>query len=200
MTISINKGSNYNEDVLITRVNQLFFTAFKQKFVYRLFSETDALTISQLFSEYICRIHPDKLIIAECDKQICGCLFMIDHNVSYSYFRYSIKKSFILKERIKIGLFFMFFSHNVKIDEVYIEFLSVSPSFRNKGIGRKLIEACKSQTTNMRLTLYVATENYPAVALYKKLEFVSTKMQTSYLSLLLSGFHKWHFMEYGVVK
>lgn len=125
---------------------------------------------------------------------------MIDHITGYNYLKYLIKKRFSLKNRIKLFIFFAFFSHKVAKEELYIEFLSVSPRHRNKGVGQKLINACKNETLGKKLTLYVAMDNVPALRLYKKEQFQTVKIENSHIGKLLSGMETWQFMEWKETK
>ncbi|MGH1848665.1 N-acetyltransferase [Enterococcus gilvus] len=200
MNIQIKRADNYNHKNLVQSVNELFYTAFKEKFVYHFFSAEMAIKISTLFSEYICQNKPKSIIIAESDNNIIGCAFMIDHITGYNYLKYLIKKRFSLKNRIKLFIFFAFFSHKVAKEELYIEFLSVSPRHRNKGVGQKLINACKNETLGKKLTLYVAMDNVPALRLYKKEQFQTIKIENSHIGKLLSGMETWQFMEWKETK
>ncbi|WP_282675039.1 GNAT family N-acetyltransferase [Lactococcus lactis] len=200
MTIQIKRGDNYNQESLIGTVNELFYTAFKEKFVYKLFSEEMTIRISSLFSEYICKNKPNLLIIAEIDENIMGCAFMINHKESYYDFKYLIKKQLSLKNRIKLFLFFSFFSHKVTKEELYIEFLSVLPHYRNKGVGQKLINACKNQAMDKKLTLYVAMDNVPALRLYKKEQFQTVKTESSRIGKFFTGIKEWEFMEWWAIE
>lgn len=200
MSIHIKRADHYNHESLIKSVNELFYTAFKEKFVYKFFNETTAMKISTLFSEYICQNKPKSLIIAENDAEIIGCIFMINHTENYHDFKYLIKKQFSLKNRIKLFIFLGFFSHKVTKEESYIEFLSVSPEYRQKGVGKRLINSCKNETHDKKLTLYVAKDNIPALTLYKKEQFQTVKTKNSRIGKFLSGIKEWQLMEWRSIE
>ena len=125
---------------------------------------------------------------------------MINHKESYYDFKYLIKKQLSLKNRIKLFLFFSFFSHKVTKEELYIEFLSVLPHYRNKGVGQKLINACKNQAMDKKLTLYVAMDNVPALRLYKKEQFQTVKTESSRIGKFFTGIKEWEFMEWWAIE
>ncbi|WP_350343273.1 N-acetyltransferase [Proteinivorax tanatarense] len=61
---------------------------------------------------------------------------------------------------------------NIKDDEFYISNIAVSPSFRKKGIGKKLLEHVYKESKNLglkNLVLDVATKNEKAIGLYKNI-------------------------------
>lgn len=69
------------------------------------------------------------------------------------------------------------------IDECHITNVAVLPEYRNKGIGKmlinKMIEICKcSEITTM--TLEVRVSNIPAINLYKKFGFFSVGKRPNY--------------------
>lgn len=196
MSIQIKRGDYYNHENLIKSINELFYTAFKEKFVYKLFNDTTAMRISNLFSEYICQNKAKSLIIAENDAEVIGCVFMMNYTENYQHLKCLINKQFSLKNRIKLFIFFGFFSHKVTKGEIYIEFLSVSPEYRQKGVGKRLVTSCKSETNGKKLTLYVAEDNMPALTLYKKEQFQTVKKENSQVGKYLSGIKEWQLMEW----
>lgn len=200
MIILIKKANHYPDKELCEALKELFYTGFKAKFSYRLFSEALALRIAALFSEYICRNKSSMLMVAESEAKIVGCAYMINHQVNDKYFNHLINKHFSFLNRMKLFLFFAFFSHKVAKEEVYLEFLSVFPQYQNKGVGKKLIAACKKATQEKKLTLYVARNNIPARSLYEKEQFKTVKIERSFIGKFLSGIKEWQFMEWRPIK
>jgi ribosomal protein S18 acetylase RimI-like enzyme len=81
-------------------------------------------------------------------------------------------------------------NHRVGNDEIYIEMLGVAPAWRGRGIARYLINHARvvAQTRHLkRLTLDVATDNIPALELYKKLGFAIKSKQHSRLLRWITG-------------
>lgn len=74
-------------------------------------------------------------------------------------------------------------------DEGYIDFVGVHPKARKMGIGTKLINHCKEFCSNdlklSKCTLYVASSNTKAIALYKRLGFERVNTTKSFLSKYL---------------
>lgn len=61
------------------------------------------------------------------------------------------------------------------VDEAYVEELAVDPSARRLGAARSLLAACADEARRAgrrRLTLWVTTNNAPAIALYRSEGFV----------------------------
>lgn len=63
MNIQIKRADNYNHKNLVQSVNELFYTAFKEKFVYHFFSEEMAIKISTLFQNIFVRISQNQSLL-----------------------------------------------------------------------------------------------------------------------------------------
>lgn len=71
------------------------------------------------------------------------------------------------------------------IDEGHITNIAVHPQYRKKGIGEMLLKEliAKSESEGvLRFTLEVRTSNKPAIALYKKMGFVTEGVRKGYYS------------------
>ena len=72
------------------------------------------------------------------------------------------------------------------LDEGYISNVAVSPEFRRRGLGDRLIDALLERADDLKLafvTLEVRASNAPAIALYKKHGFVPVGQRKNYYDL-----------------
>lgn len=77
-------------------------------------------------------------------------------------------------------------NHRCTADEIYIEMLGVAPEWRGRGVARRLMRhaSAMAQLKQMRrLTLEVASDNRPAIGLYRKMGF---EIQSDHRSRLLN--------------
>lgn len=82
--------------------------------------------------------------------------------------------------------------------EVHVNNIAVDENYRNKGIGKKLLTyAMEYYPRNkiMGFTLEVREDNYPAIALYKKMGFISVGMRKGYYKNNKDAFIMWKMIE-----
>lgn len=74
-------------------------------------------------------------------------------------------------------------SYSVAIDEASVNNIAVDLNYRNKGIGKLLVEYiidnCKKGSVK-RIFLEVSADNYPAINLYSKYEFRIINLRRKY--------------------
>ncbi|NKC59418.1 GNAT family N-acetyltransferase [Vagococcus fluvialis] len=81
-----------------------------------------------------------------------------------------------------------------------MDFIAVSPIFRELGIGRKLINYCKTYCEKEFLTLHVAKNNANAVHLYQSEGFEIDKDLSSLIGSSMTGIKESWFMRWGEMK
>lgn len=78
----------------------------------------------------------------------------------------------------KVAFLGLLFEERTAPDELYLESLAVSASHRNRGIGRKLLDAVLEQAVAEGLTrvrLHVVEPNLRAKAFYERVGFETTR-------------------------
>lgn len=64
-------------------------------------------------------------------------------------------------------------------ERIEINNIEVKPEFRNKGIGTKLLKKL-TETVEKSISLEVRKNNYPAIKLYKKFNFIEKATRKNY--------------------
>lgn len=62
----------------------------------------------------------------------------------------------------------------------WIATIAVDPRYRQKGIGRALLQACESKLGVPRVRLTVRTSNHAAIAMYEKEGYATTEIWKAY--------------------
>ncbi|EFS03577.1 acetyltransferase, partial [Listeria seeligeri FSL S4-171] len=168
----------------------------KSKFTKTLFSKVEVPEVVSAFCHFLYTEKGENLLIAMCDDKICGCLFLTSNSDSYGNLVSSLRTRLSLPQTLKLLFLLGLLSHTPKPQERYIDFIAVSPHFRGRGIGKKLIFQCKKLFPNERVNLYVAKNNGNAYQLYKKLGFQVIKKNNSALAGMLTGIKEWYMMEW----
>ncbi len=84
------------------------------------------------------------------------------------------KLHFWVVTKLKDDLPLAYLCFNFVIDEIYIRNLTVGPSERRKGIGKKLLDLCclwGKRKGAVRIVLDVRVGNYSAISFYRKCGF-----------------------------
>lgn len=82
--------------------------------------------------------------------------------------------------------------------EVHVNNIAVDENYSNKGIGEKLLNYAMGfypRNQIMGFTLEVREDNYPAIALYKKMGFISVGMRKGYYKNNKDAFIMWKMIE-----
>ncbi|MFD1900944.1 GNAT family N-acetyltransferase [Enterococcus termitis] len=174
------------------------YQGFEPKFTAKLFAKDQAKDVAAVLGHYLCKTKPEQLLIAESDQEICGCLFLNEKGDTYHDLKRLGQSNFSLFEHLKVALLLTILSHSPKKEELYIDFIVVSSTFRSRGIGHELLAYCQSfaQKQQKRLTLYVSAANKRAMTLYQKEGFVPTKKTSSFLSQSIVKNKQWYFMQW----
>jgi ribosomal protein S18 acetylase RimI-like enzyme len=196
MSITIQNIRDYCKKDIIEKVSFLICTGFESKFTKKLFSEKEVLKVVNAFCNYIYTEKGESLYVAEYNDEVCGCLFLTTNNDKYRNLYSSLSDFLSFSQRLKLLLLLGLLSHKPKPNERYIDFITVSSGFRNKGVGRALLSHCTNTFNNERLTLYVAKDNTIAYELYKYLDFKVVKKSSSLLMGTMTGMKGWYMMEW----
>lgn len=200
MGLLIQSGTEYPKEKLIEPLTELILAGFKGKFIYRFFSIKETETIAKALSVFLASEKSANLMIAEKNKKICGCVYVINKGESNKLLNYYLAQHFSKRKIRKVWLLLGFLSHQPKENELHIDFIAVSPVFRGLGIGRKLINYCKIHCEKEFLTLHVAKNNANAVRLYQSEGFVVKKDLNSLLGSFMTGIKDWWFMRWEKYK
>lgn len=101
--------------------------------------------------------------------------------------------------KLYVGLWLL--NHAPKDKECYVDFIAVNPLYQGRGVGSQLLSFAEEFAANNNLTslsLYVASQNKGAMALYTRLGFVVQKTVNSLLTRFFVGFDEWKFMSKNV--
>lgn len=116
----------------------------------------------------------ENTLIAEIDGQPVGIMISYD-GALYSTLRV---KTFSEVGR-SMNCDFSNMADEAEAGEYYLDSLAVSPEFRHRGIGRKLLTAAMESGRKLgigKATLLVSPQNPPALRLYSSLGFKTTRM------------------------
>lgn len=199
MNITIKAASDYTGHDIEEKVTALIYESFKSKFTTCLFSDQEAHRIASTLSQFLCLTKADQIFLAETPYGIGGCFYLAKKNDTYYYLKHLLKHNYSIVDRIKVTFLLSLLSHPVKETELYIDFISILPKFRSKGIGQQLIAHCKalSRKHQRPLTLYVAQNNQRALAFYQREHFIKKKQRTSLLTQQLIKNKHWYYMEWS---
>lgn len=196
MSILIKNVKDCDDKDITEKVSSLVCNGFGSKFTKKLFSKKEVLTVVHAICSYIYAEKERNLFVAECDGEVCGCLFLTTNNDTYHNFYSSLSHFLSVSQRLKLLLLLGLLSHRPKSNEVYIDFITVSSKFRNKGVGKALISHCTSIFNKESFTLYVAKDNWRAYGLYKRFGFKVVKKKSSLLMATIIGIKGWYMMEW----
>lgn len=200
MNLLIQSGTNYLKEKLIEPLTELILAGFEAKFTHHFFTQEEARNIATALSTFLSSEKSENLIIAEKNQKICGCLYFITKHESSKLLTHYLKQNFSKAKQAKVWLLLGFLSHQPKENELHIDFIAVSPVFRGLGIGRKLINYCKTHCKKEFLTLHVAKNNANAVHLYQSEGFEIDKDLSSLIGSSMTGIKEWWFMRCGEMK
>ena len=143
----------------------------------------------------------DGLLVAEEDGRVVGVLVI--EPIYYTEEEHRALERQMLQEMgvprlLWAAFWFWLVGHTPAADEAYIGGLGVATDWRGLGIGGQLLAAAEDWARahgRARLTLWVAGNNAPALHLYEKMGFSTTRTQRSWLTRWALGVRRWHFME-----
>ncbi len=143
----------------------------------------------------------DGVLVAEEDGRVVGVLVI--EPIYYTEAEHRALEQRILQELGVLRVLWVAFwyglaGHTPANDEAYIGGLGVAADWRGLGIGRELLAAAEDWARahgRARLTLWVAGNNAPALHLYEKMGFSTTRTKRSLLTHWALGVRRWHFME-----
>ena len=197
MKVTIQTAKNYPMEQLVLPIKELIITGFEKKFIFNFFTKKELSQIALTLSRVLSQNQKDNLIIAEKDGIICGCLYYITKSSAKIHLKSQDFSFLSFFKQLKLFNLLHLLSHKPKKDELYIDFIVVSPSFQKQGIANKLLKQCKLLSLQQKITLCVAGDNQIAINLYKKEAFILKKRITSFTSKKIVGNKIWYFMEWS---
>ncbi len=147
----------------------------------------------EIFFEYFSE-NLDGCIVAE-EERVIGFAYTSFQEHNWGSF---LRKKFGFVKGSKLSLLLSYLCPNPKKDEAVINFISVSPLRRGKGVGTKLLERiiddCKKRGKR-KVKCWVSVENDAGLALFTKFNFKIAKMIDNKFAEKNFGQRQWYLME-----
>ncbi|HCM88764.1 MULTISPECIES: N-acetyltransferase [Vagococcus] len=196
MDIKITFGNN-QKAILI---KSLVLESFKSKFSQSGFTNSEIISLSELFWKIPDKKESNCQYVVIQNKQLAGTMLLKRDNYPEEsmkhyvllFFKHNPFKIFKLLATLSV------LEHQVKKNEIYIDYIVIDQHFRNLGIGSKLLnKAMTSIKEDQYLSLYVAKSNIGAIELYKKKGFKIVTTKNSYLRKIFLNEEGWHYMTWS---
>lgn len=118
-------------------------------------------------------------LVAELDGRIAGAVHLVTGGGPPRGMTSALAREVGWRTALRAVLVLSLLAHEgVRPDEAYLDELAVAGWARRRGVGRALLEACVREgrrAGRRRLTLWVTTDNAPALALYAAAGFEETR-------------------------
>lgn len=139
-------------------------------------------------------------MVAEMNEKLVGIIILNWKHLEKKQekLNFEIIKKYGLFNAITAVLARIFLKPKLEKDECHIESITVDENYRKNGIGMKLLLGAIKTAKNEKLkkiTLNVEVDNFPAIALYKKIGFKIINTEKSVWRKITAGGYLWNTLE-----